>query len=138
MPVDSSKEGKQLLPFLEKLNGKFHASLLLSRQKTKDEFLNNKINNNLAHFKGVLGDAGITYSEAGSYVSTSKYKDILEEARKADADLLVTTIDPETDITDYIMGVEEQKLVANELQIPVLCVNIKHFMSRKGGIFELQ
>ena len=138
VPVDSSKEGKQLLSLLEKLNEKFHASLLLTRQTSKDEFLNNKINNNLAYFKSVLNGAGIQYAEAGSYGTSSKYKDVLDEARKADADLLVTTIDPETDITDYIMGVEEQKLVANELQIPVLCVNIKHFMNRKGGIFELQ
>ena len=138
VPVDSSKEGKQMLPLLEKLNARFHASLLLSRQKTKDEFLNNKVSNNLAHFKAVLGDAGIPYTESGTYTASSKYKDILEEARKSDADLLVTTIDPETDITDYVMGVEEQKLVANELQVPVLCVNIKHFMNRKGGIFEIQ
>ena len=137
VPVDSSKEGKQLLPLLEKLNEKFAASMSLVRQMAKDEFLNNKIRNNLSHFKSYLSGSGIAYSEAGFFSASSKYKDILQEAKSTDADLLVTTIDPETDITDYVMGVEEQKLVANELQIPVLCVNIKHFMNRKGGIFEL-
>jgi nucleotide-binding universal stress UspA family protein len=137
VPVDSSKEGKQLLPLLEKLNQKFKASLLLTKQITKDEFINNKINNNLSHFKAYLGAGGISYADAGTYTSSSKYKDVLNEAGRSDSDLLVATIDPETDITDYVMGVEEQKIVANELQIPVLCVNIKHFMNRKGGIFEL-
>jgi nucleotide-binding universal stress UspA family protein len=137
VPVDSSKEGKQLLPLLEKLNEKFAASMLLVKQNTKDEFLNNKIRNNLTHFKAYLSDGGTAHAETGGFAASSKYKDVLQEAKTTDADLLVTTIDPETDITDYVMGVEEQKLVANELQIPVLCVNIKHFMSRKGGIFEL-
>jgi len=137
VPVDSSKEGKQLLPLLDKLNKKFAASMLLVKQTSKDEFLNNKIRNNLSHFKAYLSEGGTPHSESGAFASSSKYKDVLQEAKSATPDLLVTTIDPETDITDYVMGVEEQKLVANELQIPVLCVNIKHFMNRKGGIFEL-
>ena len=58
------------------------------------------------------------------------------EANSVDADLIVTTIDPEVGITDYMMGVDEQKIVANESQIPVLCINIKNFMSKSGNIFE--
>ena len=60
----------------------------------------------------------------------------MQHANASGADLIVTTIDPETNITDYIMGVDEQKIVANESQIPVLCVNTKHYMNRKGSIFE--
>ncbi|MFI5217958.1 MAG: universal stress protein [Bacteroidia bacterium] len=137
IPVDYSREGKQLLPLLQTLNEKFKASLLLIRQKAKDEFINSKIDNNLGYFKAYLKDNNIPFTVSGSYAASSKYKDVLHEASSSDADMIVTTIDPETDITDYIMGVEEQKLVANESQIPVLCINIKHFMNRKGGIFEL-
>jgi nucleotide-binding universal stress UspA family protein len=137
IPVDSSREGKQLLPLLEKLNEKFNAELLLVRQTTKDEFIDNKIRNNIMHFKAYLKDCGIQFAETGTFTASSKYKDVVREAAAGRADLIVTTIDPETDITDYIMGVEEQKLVANELQLPVLCVNIRHFMNRKGGIFEI-
>jgi nucleotide-binding universal stress UspA family protein len=135
IPVDYTKEIKQLLPLVEMLNKKFKASLQLIKQKSNDEFLNNKINNNLNYFKSFLKDSNIQFTESGSYNSSSKYKDVLSEANASGADLIVTTIDPETNITDYIMGVEEQKLVANESQIPVLCVNIKYFM--KGtSVFE--
>ena len=135
IPVDYTKEIKQLLPLIQSLNEKFKATLLLTKQKSTDEFINNKINYNLTYFKSFLKDMNIPFAESGTYISSSKYKDVLATANSSGVDLIVTTIDPETNITDYIMGVEEQKLVANETQIPVLCVNIKHFMSGRG-IFE--
>ncbi len=137
LPVDYTREAKQMLPLLQSLNERFKASICLVRQESKDEFIDDKIRNNMGYFKAFLDENGIPYSLAGSFQPGSKYKDVMREAGREGCDLLVTTIDPETNITDYIMGVEEQKLVANEAQIPVLCINIKHFMKRKGGIFEL-
>ncbi len=128
IPVDYTKEVKQMVPLVQSLNEKFKATLLLTKQKTNDEFVNNKINNNLAYFKANLNDGKIPFEECGTFLTSSKYKDVLAQAKATSADMIVTTIDPETNITDYIMGVEEQKLVANEEQIPVMCVNIKNFM----------
>lgn len=136
IPVDYTKEIKQLLPMVESLNNKFKARLILTKQKSNDEFINNKIDINLSYFKSYLSDNNIDFTESGTYSISSKYKDVMAQASATEADLIVTTIDPETNITDYIMGVEEQKLVANELQIPVLCINIKYFMKTKGGFFE--
>jgi nucleotide-binding universal stress UspA family protein len=136
VPVDFTRESKQMLPLLQTLNDKFNATFHLIKEEAKDEFIENKISNNLAYFKSFLNDNKITFEQTGSY-SSSKYKDVLQKTNSIDADLIVTAIDPETNIADYIMGVEEQKLVANESQIPVLCVNIKHFMNKKGSFFEL-
>jgi nucleotide-binding universal stress UspA family protein len=136
IPVDYTKEIKQLVPLIQSLNDRFKASLILMKQKSADEFIMNKINNNLTYFKAYLKDSDIEFHEAGNYSASSKYKEVLAEANAMDADLIVTTIDPETNIADYIMGVEEQKIVANESQVPVLCFNIKHFMKTKGSFFE--
>lgn len=136
VPVDFTKEIKQLLPLVERLNEKFKASLVLVKQTSKDEFIQNKIDYNMNYFKSFLKDSEIPFKEAGTYSSSSKYKEVLELSKKSEADLIVTTIDPDTGIADYIMGVEEQKIVANELQIPVLCINVKHFMKSSGEFFE--
>jgi hypothetical protein len=137
VPVDYTHEVKQILPLLQSLNEKFKATFHLIKEEAKDDFISNKIRNNLAYFKSFLNDNSIPFVETGSYVASSKYKDVLQKADSTEADMIVTTIDPETNITDYIMGVEEQKLVANESQIPVLCVNMKQIMNRKGNFFEL-
>lgn len=137
IPIDFTREAKQMLPLLQLLNDKFKATFILITEEAKDDFIKNKIHNNLMYFKSFLKDNAISFVEAGTYIASSKYKNVLQHADAAVADLMVTTIDPETNITDYIMGVEEQKLVANESQIPVLCINIKHFMNKKGSFFEL-
>jgi len=134
VPIDYTHEVKQILPLLQSLNAKFKAKFHLITEEAKDDFIKNKIRNNLMYFKSFLNDNSIPFVETGSYIASSKYKDVLEHANSTDADLIVTTIDPDTNITDYIMGVEEQKIVANELQIPVLCINIKHFMN-VGSVF---
>ena len=136
VPVDYTHEVKQILPLLQSLNDKFKGTFHLITEEAKDDFIKNKIRNNLMYFKSFFDENKIPFVEAGSYIASSKYKDVLKHANTLGADLIVTTIDPETNITDYIMGVEEQKLVANELQIPVLCVNIKQIMNRKGNFFE--
>ncbi len=135
IPIDFTREVKQLLPLLQTLNEKFNATFYLVTQETKDEHIQRRIDNNLAYFKSYLSDNKILFVESGTY-SSSKYKEVLKHANSNEADMIVTTIDPETNLTDYIMGVDEQKLVANESQIPVLCVNIKHYMNRKGNVFE--
>ena len=60
----------------------------------------------------------------------------MEVAAKNNADMIVTAIDPKVHVVDYIMGVEEQKIVANEEQIPVLCINTRNFTRFVGSIFE--
>jgi len=56
-----------------------------------------------------------------------KYEVLTKQAAAHNADIIVTTIEPDLDVADYVIGVEEQKIVANDLQLPVLCVNIRHF-----------
>lgn len=136
VPVDFTRESKQLLPLLEIISSKFKAELLLIRQKSKDEFIENRINNNFNYIRSSLMGSSIPFSDGGIFTPSTYYKDVVQRASELNVDLLVTTIDPETDITDYIMGVDEQKIVANELQIPVLCIHIKHFMNKTGSFFE--
>ncbi len=138
VPVDFTRESKQILPFLILLAKVFNAQLQLIRQNgNKDEFIKNKIDNNLSYFKSVLEGDGCKYVMTENEFSyDSRYKGILKEAIALNTDLIVTAIDPALDVANYIMGVEEQKIVANEAQIPVLCINIRNFMKQSGNIFE--
>lgn len=138
VPVDFTRESKQTLPFLVSLSKAFNATLqLLLQSNNKDEFIKNKIDNNLSYFKSVLDDNGCKYiTSDNEFAYDSRYKGILKEAVALKSDLIVTAIDPALDVANYIMGVEEQKIVANEEQLPVLCINIKNFMKQSGNIFE--
>ena len=138
VPVDFTRESKQVLPFLVTIANIFGAKLQLLRQSySKDEFIKNKIDNNLAYFKSVLDSNNCKYEMLTNEFSFDKrYKSILSEATSLKTNMIVTAIDPKVDVADFIMGVEEQKIVANEAQIPVLCINIRHFTKFTGSIFE--
>lgn len=136
VPVDFTKEVKQMLPFLTSMAEYFKAKLLLISETSSDEFIQRKIDNNIGYFKSFCADNNIPYQLLASNFSSNKYKAVMKEADANDVEMIVTTIDPETGLTDYIMGVDEQKIVANESEIPVLCINTKHFQNRSGNIFE--
>lgn len=136
VPIDFTREVKQMLPFLTSMAEYFHATLLLISESSKDNFIQNKIDNNIGYFKSYCADNNVPYKMLEANFSSNKYKAVLKEADANDVEMIVTTIDPETGLTDYIMGVEEQKIVANESEIPVLCINTKHFQNRSGNIFE--
>jgi nucleotide-binding universal stress UspA family protein len=135
-PVDYTKEGKQVLPFLGKLATQFNSTVHLFKQLSKDEFLQRRIDNNFSYFKGFFEENSIAFKIVANEFPHLKYADILKQANTIDADLIVTGIDSDTGITDYMMGVEEQKIVANESQIPVLCINTKSVTSIGGNVFE--
>jgi|CXWJ01.1.fsa_nt_gi nucleotide-binding universal stress UspA family protein len=136
VPVDFTKEGKQVLPFLGQLASQFKSALHLFSQRSDDDFLQNRIDNNIAYFESYFEENNIAFKILSDRFEKLKYNIIINEANKIDADLIVTSIDPETNITDYMMGVDEQKIVANESQIPVLCINTKSVSSISGNVFE--
>ncbi len=138
VPVDFTRESKQVLPVLVSLARMFGAVLHLMPQKTgKDEFVKNKIMNNLAYYKNVLDENQCAYTVLNHEFSFEKrYRDIMKEVSTLNPQLIVAAIDPKVDVADYMMGIEEQKIVANDAGIPVLCINIKHFTRFTGSIFE--
>lgn len=137
VPIDFSREIKQVLPLVESLAKLFNAHINLLPQKASDEYLHNSISNNLLYAKAFFDDNSLNASVSNTFFkSETMYKDTLKVANSNDASMIVTLIDPETHIGDYIMGNEEQKIVANDAQIPVLCINLKNILNRKGNIFS--
>lgn len=130
IPVDFTREVKQVIPVVIKYAHLFNAVVILYEQMNKDPFIQHRIKNNLNFFTSYLNKEGITFQIIRrEYSLDNKCEVVTKEAAETGSDLIVTTIDPDTGLTDYIMGVEEQKLLANEMHLPVLCVNIQHFSS---------
>lgn len=130
IPVDFTREVEQVLSVVIRYAHLYNAEVILFEQLNRDSFIQHRITNNLNYFTSVLNDEKIVFKIVKKEFSLDdKCEVVTKEAAETNADIIVTTIDPDKGITDYIMGVEEQKLLANELQLPVLCVNIYHFSS---------
>ena len=101
-----------------------------------DEFVNNKINNNVAWTKNTLKHEGIASEQIQISKKDDYSKSTMSKAVEIGADLIIVNTDPETGITDYVMGPYEQKIIANEAQIPVMCINTKQVYSVAGNVFS--
>lgn len=128
LPIDESVETKQ------KVNqaivfAKEHQSVVhIFSKHEKDEYLNIKVTGNTNFVKNELLAEGIQVVESREPESSKSFsKEVLRYASSISADLIVITTKKEKEISDIFVGDEDVKIVNNESQIPVLCVNAKNY-----------
>jgi nucleotide-binding universal stress UspA family protein len=121
LPLNFTKETKQKLSTTAELAKSFNSKVFIITPKEDDEFLANAVNRNLSFAKNYLTDHKIPFSvkvadEKGSFV-----KQVIRYAQSVEADLIAIVNSNEPSVfPDFD---EEQQVLTNEPQIPVLCVN---------------
>lgn len=114
LPLDLSKDTKQKLALTVMMAKNFKSTVHVIVPFEDDDFFANTIARNLSFTKKNLEENGINYTvktaEKGNFV-----KQIIKHAVTLDADLIA--------IMNEEAGSDEQQIIANEPQIPVLCMN---------------
>lgn len=135
VPVDDEPETKQKMQgamFMAKI---FGATLYILSQENSDEFVNNKIKNNVAWCRNNAKHEGIATEHISLESKEDRTKGTIAKSVEIGADLIVVDTDPETNIANYVLGPFEQKVIANDAQIPVMCINTKQVYSMAGNVF---
>jgi len=122
-PVDFRKESKQKLSYVSDLAKFFNSKVHIFVPNNSDELLMKKINNNLAFAKKFLDGKEVNYQITTSMANGTFTKQVLDFARYIEADIIAIVITKDIGFNDYIFGAEEQQLIANNLEIPVVCIN---------------
>jgi len=123
VPIDATPETKQKLRWAVFISKIFKAKLHVTVQPANDEFLQNKVRNNTNYTTNFLSKENVSFEMHELDKKADRYKANLEKAIELNADLFLIDTDPKTGLRDYIMGPFEQKIIANEAQIPVMCIN---------------
>jgi nucleotide-binding universal stress UspA family protein len=121
LPLSLEKETKQKLATTAKIAKYFNSKVYIITPQEDDEWLNNTVKRNLAFTKNYFDENKIPYSvkvaeEKGNFV-----KQIIKYAAAIDADLIAIVNTPDGGLLPDFA--EEQQIITNEPQIPVLCVN---------------
>lgn len=132
-PVDHRKEIKYKLlqaQFLSKYYKiKFH---ICKPAKLSDKQFIRRVNNNLAFIKKYFNEHKIDY-DIITVEGTSDFAEAtLKLSTEIKPDLILILITKDIDITDFILGASEQRIIANESKIPVMCINPPH--ARKWSV----
>jgi nucleotide-binding universal stress UspA family protein len=136
VPIDSTKESKQKLSQTAAMASLFKGEVHLFAATESDEFLSAAVQRNVQFAQRMFDDHGIKtnlmYEQAGGLAYD---KQILEYAFGIDADLIVIMTGDDRGLLDRFTGSEEEHIVYNAYQIPVMCIEPKD--AQYGSVFTM-
>ncbi|HEX4888096.1 MAG TPA: universal stress protein [Luteibaculaceae bacterium] len=123
-PIDSTKEIKQKLNDTLAVAKLFGAEVHLFEYPETDEFLINALKRNTVYAKKFLQEAGVkTVVAAADAKEGDYYKQMIRYASKVNADLLIIMSEKSKGLVEYIIGPDEERIINNDAQIAVMCIN---------------
>lgn len=135
IPVDFSMEIKQVLIFAMEIAEQFDATIHLLSRPVSDEWLLKKVKLNLQYAKDFFEENNVNVTVIDSFTGKDFQKETVNAAVATASSLIVILIDPDQGLVDYMMGSYEQKVIANEVGIPVMCINMKSIKSVSYSAF---
>lgn len=133
-PVDYRKENKQKLNqarFLSKYYKlKFH---ICTPSRFANSAVEQKVKNNIYFMQGYFNQHGIEHQTHMVEGARDVVEATMALAASFQTDLILIITTKDIAAYDYILGAEEQKIIANEAKIPVMCVTPPKGLYVGGG-----
>jgi nucleotide-binding universal stress UspA family protein len=133
-PIDFSIETKQKTLQTMSVAKMFDSEVHLYAQAGSDDDVANKVKLNTQFVKRHLEEQDIKVTVANQAKSADFSKDFIAYAKEIDADLIVILTTVEKGIKDIVLGTDEQKVINNPEEIPVMVVNPLHNMYKTESL----
>lgn len=135
MPIGFRKENKEIINwatyFAKNFGSKFHLfygkytdTNFLKGVESNLLFLNKYFTQKNIHFEAVSASGG----------GKEFHHEVIEYAAKINADSIMVMTTRDISLADYVLGAQEQYIIANHKEIPVICINPKP--AKIGGGFS--
>ena len=123
VPVDHSDVTKQKLTVAANIATHFGSKIHLFYEDLKDEFLKKKLDRELSFAKNYFLEKKIAYTLNQADSEGSLKSQLIRFAARIDADLIAVVNTQEGALLPDFFGSEEQVVIANEAEIPVIITN---------------
>lgn len=124
VPLDLHKESRQKLTIVAEMAKTFGSKVHLITPKEADEFLHRQLLNHIKFAEQYLSERGIEHVATISEEDSGDFvRAVLRHAVEVDADLIAIMNLTEGNIFGLLGVPYEQEIIANEAQIPVVCMN---------------
>ncbi|MFO7878874.1 MAG: universal stress protein [Bacteroidota bacterium] len=135
LPFDSNMEGREKLKWVVYFADKYdlHVRILKKLSSIKD--IQQTINNNIAFAKRILDEHNIPYTVNIETNAKDFPEEVIRFAEKISAGMIMVMTTANIGWTDFMFGAGEQKIIANDAKIPVVCVNPRKDL-RKPKLFN--
>ena len=123
VPVDYSDVTKQKLSIAGDIALHFNSKIHIFAAKESDAFLQTKLDQELRFAKNYFTERAISYSIENAESSGGFKKQLIKYAARINADMVAIVNTREGALLPDFFGSEEQEVIANEAEIPVLITN---------------
>lgn len=124
VPLDLQKESRQKLTLVADMAKYFKCKVYLATPNEKDEFLRHQVENHLRFANSYLDERGIEHeSHILEEGSDEIVQGTIRYAVRVDADLITIVNTLQNSIFGVLGVPNEQEIITNEPQIPVMCMN---------------
>ncbi len=131
-PVDFKVETKEKLKWLGFLSKILNIHVILFATTGKDGALDVPVKANMVFCKKYLEEREIDHSIELSELSHSAHEQILIAAKKVNADMIVIMTTRDIAFHDYVLGISEQFIIANDDKMNVFVVNPRTDLMKYG------
>ena len=121
-PVDFRSENKEKLKMAIFMGKYFDSKVHILKTVTSDKSLLKKTNINLNFAVKYLIQNNIEY-EMHEMKRGAMAQQTIEFANKIEADIILIMTTKNITMADYMLGAQEQRIIANSSKIPVCCIN---------------
>ncbi|TVR70108.1 MAG: universal stress protein [Marinilabiliales bacterium] len=132
LPIDFRKEDKEKLNWIVYLYKHFNSKIHIIKPKKSDKRLVKGLNANIAFARKILEQKHVKFDMIIAEGKKSFAKETIEYAVKINAHMIVTMTTKNIGLADYVMGADEQYIIANSAKIPVMCINPRIGISTGG------
>lgn len=123
-PIDGSVETKQKTLQTISMAKTLGAKVYLYRQKGYDDYLDDLISLNARFVVKYLTEHQVEHEVVEQEKFSKNFaRDFIQFSQSIQADMIIILTTAEKGLKDMIIGPEEQAVINNEAQIPVMCVN---------------
>ncbi|MFO7923985.1 MAG: universal stress protein, partial [Bacteroidales bacterium] len=123
LPIDFRSEDKEKVNWLVYLYKHFSSRIHIIKTSKSDKRLLKGVNANIAFTRKILDQKHVKFDIITSPGKKTLAKETIDYAIKINADLIVIMTTKNIGFTDYVMGADEQYIIANSAKIPVMCIN---------------
>lgn len=124
-PIDFRIENKEKVYMAIYMGKYFNSKIHILKYPVKDKALAKKVNTNLNFAIKYLIQNNIEYAIHTIEKKNNFAKGTLKFAEEMKASLILIMTTKHITMTDYMLGAQEQRIIANSSKIPVMCINPK-------------
>ncbi len=129
-PVDFKKEQKEKLVWAGYLVNHYKAKIHICYQPSTDSRIKAKTKSNLIFSKNYLTEKNADFEIVALPGKKSLGDESIQFAKEVGSNMILIMTTKNISFQDYVLGADEQQIIANPEKIPVMCINPK-----KGTIF---